>query len=332
MNTINVQPKLNVVDVQGMSKFFPIPRSLFSRAESRYIKAVNDISFSISAGETLGLVGESGSGKSTAGRCLIRLHKPTSGRIIVAGNEVSNLDESRLRRLRPEFQMIFQDPFASLNPRMTIGQIIAEPLVAHKRCEDKSDLDRQLTELMDLVGLPVRFRSKYPHEFSGGQRQRVAIARALALKPKFIVCDEPVSALDVSIQAQIINLLLELQRSLGLTYLFISHDLAIVRHVASQIAVMYMGRIVEIGDASKVFGEPCHPYTKALLSAVPVPDPRSSASATRIVLRGEIPSHTNPPSGCAFWSRCPSATEVCSQVVPILQKKSNRQVACHNAD
>jgi oligopeptide transport system ATP-binding protein len=322
----------SMVTVNGLSKFFPVPRPLFSRKEAQVIKAVNDISFTIPAGTTLGLVGESGSGKSTAGRCLIRLHRPTVGTVRIGGVEIASMNAQQLRPLRPDFQMIFQDPFASLNPRMTIGQIISEPILTHKKSQDQEDLQRQLVELMNLVGLPPRLRSKYPHEFSGGQIQRVAIARALALRPKFVVCDEPVSALDVSIQAQIINLLLDLQKELGLTYLFISHDLAIVRHVATQIAVMYMGRIVEIGEATKVFVDPKHPYTQALLSAVPVPDPLKRGERSRIVLRGEIPSHLNPPAGCSFRTRCSLAHASCAQVVPILRNISDRKVACNRLD
>jgi oligopeptide transport system ATP-binding protein len=282
------------------------------------VKAVDGVSFSIAKGETLGLVGESGCGKTTLGQCILRFHKPTSGEIHYQGEDLTQASGRRLRELRKDIQMVFQDPYSSLNPRMTAGQIIGEPLTIHRLAKGKTE--ERIAEIMSLVGLSPAMASRYPHEFSGGQRQRIGIGRALAVDPTFLVCDEAVSALDVSIQAQIINLLKDLQRKLGLTYLFIAHDLAVVRHVADRIAVMYLGHIVEIAPRDPIYDEPLHPYTQALLSAVPVPDPEVELTRPHVIITGEVPSPLNPPSGCVFHPRCPIADERCSQVTPELRE------------
>ncbi len=319
-----------LLDVQDLKVHFPIYSGLL-RGRSGEVKAVDGVSFDIRRGETLGLVGESGCGKSTTGRAILRIVEPTGGRVMFGGTDVASLSQGQLRRLRPRMQMIFQDPQASLNPRMTVGSIIAEPLEEHLS-NSSAEREARVKELMDAVGLNPTFINRYPHEFSGGQRQRIGIARALALNPDLIVCDEPIAALDVSIQAQVMNLLAQLQERFGLTYLFISHDLSMVRHFADRIAVMYLGRIVELADVETLFADPQHPYTKALLSAVPVPDPRVEATRKRIILTGDVPSPANPPKGCNFSTRCPEAREKCFEIEPEWRRLgASRQVACHYA-
>jgi oligopeptide transport system ATP-binding protein len=320
-----------LVSVQDLAVHFPIYAGIFRRQVGA-IKAVDGVSFDIDRGQTLGLVGESGCGKSTTGRAVLRLYEPTRGRILFRGEDIANLSASALRRARPKMQMIFQDPQASLNPRMTVGSIIAEPLDEHSKLSGKARREKVET-LLDAVGMNPAFANRYPHEFSGGQRQRIGIARALALDPEFIVCDEPIAALDVSIQAQVVNLLEELQRRLGLTYLFISHDLSMVRHIATHVAVMYLGTIVELASRDLLYGSPKHPYTQALLSAVPVPDPKIEATRKHIILKGDVPSPANPPSGCRFRTRCPMAEERCAAEIPAFRKLADgRHVACHFAE
>ena len=320
-----------LVQVENLKMYFPIYSGLFRR-HTGDVKAVDGVSFSINAGETLGLVGESGCGKSTVGRALLRLYDPTAGRVIIDGEDVASLSPEALRRKRPTMQMVFQDPQASLNPRMTLARIISEPLDEHTDWTDAKKLDC-IHELMDAVGLNRRFANRFPHEFSGGQRQRIGIARALALKPRFIVCDEPIAALDVSIQAQVVNLLEDLQDRLGLTYLFISHDLSMVRHLADKVAVMYLGRIAELSPAPDLYSRPLHPYAEALLSAVNEPDPALAARRKRIILKGDVPSPANPPPGCSFSTRCPRVFARCRVDTPILQEaEPKRFVACHLYD
>ncbi|MEM5472049.1 dipeptide ABC transporter ATP-binding protein [Hoeflea sp. AS60] len=317
-----------LVKVRDLKMYFPIHSGLF-RTHVGDIKAVDGISFDILPGETLGLVGESGCGKSTVGRSILRLYDVTGGTVEINGFEIAHVDRDSLRSKRPMMQMIFQDPQASLNPRMTVASIIGEPLDEHMKLSADERLAR-IYELMDWVGLNRAFAKRYPHEFSGGQRQRIGIARALALNPKFIVCDEPIAALDVSIQAQVVNLLEELQERLNLTYLFISHDLSMVRHIADRVAVMYLGRIVEVASRELLFAEPLHPYTQALLSAVPEPDPESERHRKPIVLQGDVPSPANPPKGCNFSTRCPKVMDICRQTEPaVYDFGEGRQVACH---
>ena len=313
-----------LLDVRNLVKHFPVEKS------DDVVQAVDGVSFSIKSGETLGLVGESGCGKSTVGRCLLRLEEPTSGEVYFEGRNILDLDNSGMRDLRREMQIIFQDPYASLNPRLSILSIVSEPLTIHG-VANKAQRRERVAELLSKVGLDPDYMNRYPHEFSNGQRQRIGIARALALNPKLIVCDEPVSALDVSVQAQVVNLLQDLQSEFGLTYLFISHGLAVVEHISNRVAVMYLGKIVEIADAQELYKNPLHPYTKALLSAIPVPDPKRKRE--RIVLHGDVPTPINPPSGCRFRTRCPIAIEECARVVPVRREiVPGHTVACIRVD
>ncbi len=318
-----------LLSVRNLKKYFPIKKGLLFSREVSAVKAVDDISFDIYRGETLGLVGESGCGKSTTGRTVLQLHRATSGQVIYEGEDLVELKGNRLREMRREMQIIFQDPYASLNPRMDIQRIVGEPLLVHNIGDDKSRAQR-VAELLELVGLNPYFADRYPHEFSGGQRQRIGIARALALDPNFIVADEPISALDVSIQAQVVNLMQQLQKDLGLTYLFIAHDLSMVRHICDRVAVMYLGKIVELAESEELYTNPLHTYTQALLSAVPVPDPEVEENRQRIILKGDLPSPANPPVGCNFNTRCPVAVDACFEIEPeLLEVKPGHWVACH---
>lgn len=313
-----------ILEVQNLKKYFPV-KSGFKKLT---LKAVDGVSFTINRGETLGLVGESGCGKTTVGRTLLQLYKPTDGKVIFEGQEVT---EKNINEMRKKMQMVFQDPYSSLNPRMTVEDIIGEPLDVHKLYSSRSERREKILSLMELVGLNAEHATRYAHEFSGGQRQRIGIARALAVNPDFIVCDEPVSALDVSIQAQIINMFEELQAKLGLSYLFIAHDLLVVQHISKRIAVMYLGKLVEIGDADEVCNSPIHPYSISLLSAVPIPDPKLERSRQRIVLEGDVPSPLAMPEGCPFRTRCKYATEKCAKEMPLLTDRGNGHfAACHN--
>jgi oligopeptide transport system ATP-binding protein len=317
--------------VENLKKHFPIMAGIFRRQVGA-VKAVDGVSFEVYERETLGLVGESGCGKSTTGRVVLQLYPATAGSIHFKGQDLATLHGERLRKLRPHMQMIFQDPMASLNPRMTVGSIVAEPLEEHN-VGNGHERRKRVEELFDLVGLDPSFTNRYPHEFSGGQRQRIGIARALALNPEFIVCDEPIAALDVSIQAQVVNLLEDLQKELGLTYLFISHDLSMIRHIADRVAVMYLGKIVELANSRDLYGEPLHPYTQALLSAVPIHDPVLEEQRERVILTGDVPSPANPPSGCRFRTRCPIAVERCAIEEPAWRELRPKQwVACHLAE
>ena len=318
-----------VLDIKNLKMYFPVTRGLLRRKVAD-VKAVDDISFKIKRGETLGLVGESGCGKTTTGRCVLRLYRPTEGQILFEGQDISRLPEGKIRRLRRRMSLIFQDPFGSLDPRQSAGSIVGEPLKVHHLVSSKHEYEERVEQLFRLVGLDLSMTDRVPHEFSGGQRQRIGVARALACEPSLIVCDEPISALDVSVQAQIINLLEELQAGLkGLTYLFIAHDLSVVRHISNRVVVMYLGHIVEIADSRVLYENPLHPYTKALLSAVPIADPFVEETRERIILKGEMPSPLNPPPGCSFHPRCPLAIPECSQAVPLLHDiGGDHEVAC----
>ncbi|MBH5320555.1 dipeptide ABC transporter ATP-binding protein [Paenibacillus sp. GSMTC-2017] len=307
-------------------------RKFFNLGKGNILKAVNEISFDIARGETVGVVGESGCGKSTAGRTIMRLYEPTSGSVTFEGKDVSKLRGAELKGLRRNMQMIFQDPYASLNPRMTVTDIIGEALDIHNLVSSRAERKRRVEDLLDLVNLNPEHATRYPHEFSGGQRQRIGIARALAVDPKFIIADEPISALDVSIQAQVVNLMQDLQKRMGLTYLFIAHDLSMVKHISDRVAVMYLGKVVELAESSELYENPRHPYTRALLSAIPIPDPEVEATRERIVLKGDLPSPINPPSGCQFHTRCPIATEKCKTDEPKLVDIGRGHFAsCHYA-
>jgi|SRR5437868_8573365 oligopeptide transport system ATP-binding protein len=327
----NVETASDVlVNVQGLKMYFPVTAGLIFQRKIADVKAVDGINLQVKKGETLGLVGESGCGKSTTGRAILQLYKPTAGSVRFGNLELTKLGGNELRRMRRKMQMIFQDPYASLNPRMSIGSIIGEPLAIHGLAKGGRARKERIQDLMRVVGLNPYYANRYPHEFSGGQRQRIGIARALAVEPDFIVADEPVSALDVSIQAQIINLLEDLQQQFGLTYLFIAHDLSVVRHISDRVGVMYLGKMMELADRNELYENPLHPYTKALLSAVPVPDPNVEKQRERIILTGDVPSPLRPPSGCVFHTRCPIAIEECRQVIPEWRDVgAGHMVACH---
>ena len=317
-----------LIEVKNLKKYFPVHKGFFKRT-TQNVQAVDDVSFAIRSGETLGLVGESGCGKSTTGRTIIRLYEPTSGEIIYKGTEIGRLSQKELKPYRKKIQMIFQDPYASLNARMTVGDIIGEPLDIHELASGKERLEK-IHQLLHDVGLNPDHATRYPHEFSGGQRQRIGIARALAVEPDFIICDEPISALDVSIQAQVVNMLEDLQRERNITYLFIAHDLSMVKHISDRLGVMYLGKMVELGPADDLYNSPQHPYTQALLSAVPVPDPNISKNSKRIILTGDVPSPMNPPSGCRFRTRCQYAMDICKEQEPeFVEIAPGRMCACH---
>ena len=321
-----------LLSVQDLKMHFPINQGIIIQKQVGAVRAVDGISFDVRKGETLGLVGESGCGKSTTGRTILHLSKPTSGKIFFEGQDITHLEGSALKKTRRNMTMIFQDPYASLNPRMTVANIISEPLVIHGLGNPKERVEK-VSELLELVGLSRYYGNRYPHEFSGGQRQRVGIARALAAEPSFIVADEPVSALDVSIQAQVVNLLEDLQNRLGLTYLFVAHDLSVVRHISDRVAVMYLGKIVELADRDTIYAHPGHPYTRALLSAVPIPDPRAEKQRHRIILTGDVPSPINPPPACRFHTRCPLVQTICKEQEPAFRDiGAGHKVACHFAE
>lgn len=318
----------NLVEIRSLCKYFHTGKSFFKK-NTGVLKAVDGVSLEIKKGETLGLVGESGCGKTTFGRTLVKLYNPTAGEILYGGSDISSLSNKEMLKYRSKMQMIFQDPYASLNPRMTVGDIIGESLDIYKICSGK-EREERVKYFLDKVGLNQSHINRYPHEFSGGQRQRIGIARSLAVNPEFIVCDEPISALDVSIQAQIINMIEDLQRDFGLTYLFIAHDLSMVKHISNRVGIMYLGKLVEIADSAEVYARPIHPYTNALLSAIPIPDPEESKKRNRIILEGEIPSPIDPPPGCRFKGRCRYARKICGEVEPELKEVSpGHCVACH---
>ena len=322
-----------LLDVRDLTVHFPIRRGIVIQRQVGAVHAVDGVTFQIRRGETLGLVGESGCGKSTTGRTILRLNRPTSGEVRFDGVNLAQLSEGKLRGMRRHMQMIFQDPYASLNPRQTVGQIVGEPLLVHGIVRQAKAREDRVHNLLQLVGLNPSYVNRYPHEFSGGQRQRIGIARALAVEPRFLVLDEPISALDVSIRAQIVNLLEQLQEDLGLTYLFIAHDLSIVRHISDRVAVMYLGKIVELADRDLLYDDPLHPYTRALLSAVPIPDPEIETQRSRILLTGDVPSPVHPPSGCRFHPRCPWARADCAITEPkLVEVRPGRAVACHYWD
>ena len=323
------QSEDTILEVKNLKMYFPVGSGFLSRKPVGYVKAVDDVSFTVKRGETLGLVGESGCGKTTTGRCILQLYKPTAGQVIFDGQDLTSMNTKTMRGMRREMQVIFQDPYSSLNPRMTAGNIIGEPLIVHGLVANKTEYRDKVADLLTNVGLNPYMADRFPHEFSGGQRQRIGVARALSVSPKFIVADEPVSALDVSIQAQIINLLEDLQEQFNLTYLFIAHDLSVVRHISDRVGVMYLGHMVEMAERNEIYRNPIHPYTKALLSAVPIPDPVLDAQRERVLLTGEVPSPLNPPSGCVFHPRCPVANDTCSQILPELREvETNHHSAC----
>ena len=322
-----------LLEVKNLKMYFPVSSGLVFQRTVAYIKAVDGISFTVKRGETLGLVGESGCGKTTTGRCILQLYKPTDGQVLFEGQDLTSLSTRQMREKRREMQVIFQDPYSSLNPRMTAGNIIGEPLIVHGLVQGKAEYRERVADLLQNVGLNPYMADRFPHEFSGGQRQRIGVARALSVGPKFIVADEPVSALDVSIQAQIINLLEDLQEQFGLTYLFIAHDLSVVRHISNRVGVMYLGHLMELAERNEIYVNPLHPYTRALLSAVPIPDPVIDAQRERILLTGEVPSPLNPPSGCVFHPRCPIANDDCQRHLPELREvEPNHWAACIRAD
>ncbi|MDG4804756.1 dipeptide ABC transporter ATP-binding protein [Micromonospora sp. WMMD980] len=324
----------NIIEVRDLVKHYPVTQGIVFKKTIGQVKAVDGVSFELRTGETLGVVGESGCGKSTLARVLMNLEKPTAGQVLYKGQDISKLSGGALRRLRRQIQLVMQDPYTSLNPRMTVGDLIGEPFEIHSDVAPRGSRRSKVKELLDLVGLNPEHINRYPHQFSGGQRQRIGIARALALRPEVIVCDEPVSALDVSIQAQVMNLLEKLQAELGLSYVFIAHDLSVVRHLSDRVAVMYLGKMVEIGTEDEIYERPTHPYTQALLSAVPVPDPTLRETKAIIRLQGDVPSPVSPPSGCRFRTRCWKAQDVCAQEVPLLEIRpgSDHPSACHFAE
>ncbi len=328
-STATMESGKNLLEVRDLVMHFPLTQGIIFQRQVGAVRAVDGINFFVERGETVGLVGESGCGKSTTGRSILQLHRPTSGSVRFDGVELTTLKGESLRRMRRKMQMIFQDPYASLNPRMTVGDIIGEPMEVHNLAKGREKQEK-VQELLKVVGLNPYFTNRYPHEFSGGQRQRIGVARALAVEPDFIVADEPISALDVSIQAQIINLLEELQSKFNLTYLFIAHDLSVVRHLSDRVAVMYLGKIVELADRQDLYERPLHPYTQALLSAVPIPDPKIEAKRRRIILTGDVPSPVNPPSGCRFHTRCWKAQKICSEIDPeFIEHEPRHWAACH---
>jgi oligopeptide/dipeptide ABC transporter ATP-binding protein len=323
-----------VLQVRDLVKHFPLTQGIVLKRQVGAVQAVDGVSFDLQQGETLGIVGESGCGKSTLAKLLMVLERPTSGNVLYKGQDIYGLKGKAFKEMRRNIQIVFQDPYSSLNPRMTVGDIVGEPFEIHPEVAPKGDRRRKVQDLLDVVGMNPEHINRYPHQFSGGQRQRIGIARGLALRPEVIICDEPVSALDVSVQAQVVNLLGDLQREFGLSYIFIAHDLSVVRHISNRVGVMYLGKVVEIGDDAQIYGRPSHPYTQALLSAVPVPDPEARAHKARIVLEGDVPSPADPPSGCRFRTRCWKAQDVCAQEVPdlVVRPGSDHPSACHFAE